>query len=138
MEKFDRLCNLISAEIEKEVVKGSLSPDTIRTIGYGIDILKDLKEIEAMEEASHDGYSGHYPERGWNIRPYYSYDEMDMRMAMDGNDRSYAQRRDSMGRYSRGYSRDERIDTLQRMMDDAKSESERESIRKLILQMENA
>lgn len=71
--------------------------------------------------------------------PYYSYED-------SGN--SYARRRDSMGRYSRDgqmngssyrqdYSRESKIDTLQRMMDESKSPEEKESLRRLIVHMEN-
>lgn len=122
MKDYSKLCMLVDAEIDKEVAKGSLTPETIRTIGYAIDVIKDIKTIEAME--SEYGYSGHYPERGWNVRPYYSYE--------DAPDYSYARRRDSMGRYSRedGYSR--KMDDLERMMNEARSEDERELYRKLI------
>ena len=136
MDDYKKLCDLIHHEIDKEVNKGSLTPDSIRTIGYAIDVVKDIKTIEAMEEYGDDGYSGHYPDKGWRVMPYYAYDDMP--------ERSYARRRDSMGRYSRdnhewhgGYSRDENIDHLERMMNTAKSDQEREAIRKLIVQMEN-
>jgi hypothetical protein len=78
--------------------------------------------------------------------PYYAYD--------DGM--SYARRRDDMGRFMRsrdsydgsyddydgrgnrrGYSRDAKIEQLEDMMNHAKNDAERESIRKLIVQMEN-
>lgn len=150
MGDFKKLCSLIEAEIAKEVNKGSLAPDTIRTIGAGIDVIKDVKQMERDEKMDEQGYSGHYPERGYNIMPYYIHDGMPYDDGM-----SYARRRDSMGRFMRsrdsyddgsyddmsrsrrGYSRDEKIDTLERMMENAKNDTERESIRKLILQMEN-
>ena len=143
MGDFKKLCSLIETEISKEVNKGSLSPDSIRTIGYGIDVIKDIKEMERDEKMDENGYSGHYPERGYNIMPYYfqsmPYDE------------SYApRRRDDMGRFMRsrdsyddsyeysrrGYSRNAKVSDLERMMDDAKTDAEREAIRKVILQME--
>ena len=148
MGDFKKLCDLVTAEINKEVAKGSLSPDTIRTIGAGIDVLKDIKDMERDDKMEEQGYSGHYPERGWQVMPYYAYD--------DGM--SYARRRDSMGRYMRsrdsyddgsydemydgrsnrrGYSRDAKIEQLEDMMNHAKNDAERESIRKLIVQMEN-
>jgi len=136
MGDYKKLCDLLEREIDKEVAKGSLTPDSVRTLGAAIDIVKDVKTIEAMEE-EYGGYSGHYPNRGY--MPYYAYD-----MEMDG--RSYApRRRDSMGRYSRDdggsyrqeYSRESKIDQLQRMMDESKDPSEKESIRRLIVHMEN-
>lgn len=137
MDDYKKLCDLVKREIDKEVAKGSLTPDSIRTIGYAIDVVKDIKTIEAMEEYGDDGYSGHYPDKGWRVMPHYAYDEMP--------ERSYARRRDSMGRYSRddydssyrGYSRDEKIDHLQRMMDESKDPDEKETIRRLIVKMES-
>lgn len=137
MHDLEKLETLICAEIDKEVAKNSLTPDTVRTIGYAVDILKDIKTMRKDEMEMEEGYSGHYPGRGYNIMPYYAYDD-----GMDG--RNYARRRDSMGRYSRGgsyargdYSRDEKIDRLHRMMDEAESDAEREAYRKAIIQLEN-
>lgn len=126
MSDYSKLCDLVNREIDKEVAKGSLTPETIRTIGFGIDVVKDIKTINAMEEEY--GYSGHYPERGWQVRPFYSYGDMP--------DRSYARGRDSMGRYSREYSYDEKLDHLERMMDMAKDPEEREMYRKLLAKAE--
>ena len=137
MSDYKELCDLIDREIAKETAKQSLTPDTVRTIGYAVDILKDIAELKKMDMEMEQGYSGHYPDRGWTVQPYYSYDEM----PMDGQ--SYARRRDSMGRFRsydsyRGgrYSRDEEIDHLRRMMAEAKSDQERESLRKAISAME--
>jgi len=146
MEDYKKLCTLILGEVNKEVAKNSLSPDAMRTIGVAIDTLKDIKEMERDERMEEQGYSEHYPNRGWNIMPYYAYDDM-----------SYApRRRDDMGRFMRsrdsydgsyddyegrsnrrGYSRDAKIEQLEDMMNHAKNDAERESIRKLIVQMEN-
>lgn len=150
MEDYKKLCTLILGEVNKEVAKNSLSPDAMRTIGVAIDTLKDIKEMERNEKMDEQGYSEHYPNRGWNIMPYYAYDDMNMA--------SYApRRRDDMGRFMRsrdsydgsyddyegrsnrrGYSRDAKIEQLEDMMNHAKNDAERESIRKLIVQMENA
>ena len=134
-----KLEELIGREIDKEVAIGSLTPDSIRTIGYAVDVVKDLREIEKCDKEMQEGYSGHYPQRGYNIMPYSYADPMMMQ------DNSFAQRRDSMGRYSRdggsyrdgGYSRDEKIDHLEKMMNEAKDPDEREMIRKLIIKAEN-
>ena len=143
MGDYKELCDLIDREIAKETAKQSLTPDTVRTIGYAVDILKDIAELKKMDMEMEQGYSGHYPERGWSVTPFYAYDND---MSMDRQ--SYAQRRDGMGRYMRsydgsyrggrgGYSRDEQIDSLRKMMDGAKNEQEREAIRKAIVTMEN-
>ena len=139
MGDYKKLCDLLDREIDSEVAKGKLTPDSVRVLGAAIDIVKDIKTIEAMEE-EYGGYSGHYPDRGY--MPYYAYDA-----GMDGM--SYApRRRDSMGRYSRDgqmngssyrqdYSRESKIDQLQRMMDESKDPNEKESLRRLIVHMEN-
>ena len=129
---------LIRKEINAVVDKGSLTPETMRTIACGVDTIKDIHHIEKMDMEIEEGYSGHYyPQRGYNIMPYFSYGE-------DGE--SY-RKRDSMGRYSRemredhdrhSYDRGEsKIDMLQRMMDSAKDPEERETYRRLILHEEN-
>jgi hypothetical protein len=136
MGDYKKLCDLLDREIDSEVAKGKLTPDSVHVLGAAIDIVKDIKTIEAMEE-EYGGYSGHYPNRGY--MPYYAYDA-----GMDGM--SYApRRRDSMGRYSRDmdnsyrqdYSRESKIDQLQRMMDESKDPNEKESLRRLIVHMEN-
>ena len=101
-----------------------LTPDTVKTIGMAVDIMKDISTIEGMEQYT-EGYSGHYPERGWSVTPMYSYEN---RMRND-----YSRRRDNMGRYSRS----DEIEHLERMMQDAKSDSERDSLRKAIIALEN-
>ena len=121
-ETFERLERLICQEIDKETDKNMLTPDTVKTIGMAVDIMKDISTIEGMEQYA-EGYSGHYPERGWSVTPYYSYGER--------HDNSYARR--GMGRYSR----DSEIEHLERMMQDAKSDSERDSLRKAIIALEN-
>jgi len=136
MADMRKLEELIHKEIDKEVEKGSLTPETMKTIGCAVDTIMDIHKIEKIDMEMSEGYSGHYPNRGYNIMPY-SYEDM----SMDG--RSYARRRDSMGRYSRddspsmGYSRENKIDQLQRMMDSASDPEERETYRRLIVRMEN-
>ena len=139
MADMRKLEELIYKEIDKEVAKGSLTPETMKTIGCAVDTIMDIHKIEKIDMEMEEGYSGHYPQRGYNIQPYYSYE--------DGG--SYApRRRDSMGRYSRDgqmndssyrqdYSRESKIDQLQRMMDESKDPNEKESLRRLIVHMEN-
>lgn len=124
MHDLGKLKDLVYREIDKEVEKGTLTPDTVRTIGCAVDILKDISTIDAMEDYGEDEYSGRYH------MPYYAYDDM--------GDRSYARKRDRMGRFSRrGYSRDDKIEHLERMMNEARDEGEKELYRKLIVRMEN-
>ena len=134
-----KLEELIVREIDEEVAKGSLTPETMKTIACAVDTIMDIHKIEKMDMEMEEGYSGHY-ERGYNVMPFYygSYGE-------DGE--SHARKRDAMGRYSRdmmvdrrGYSRDQgmsKVDQLQKMMDETTDPEEKETMRRLILHMEN-
>lgn len=132
MKLYEEIHDMLCDELEGIAKKKELTSSNLQVLDTAIDILKDIKTIEAMEqEYGSEGYSnGYYPRY-----PYYMYDgEM-------GN--SYARgrganaKRDSMGRYSRedgysmneGYSRDTK-EELRMMMDRAKDEREREALRK--------
>lgn len=85
---------------------------------------KNILKGDEMEEES---YSGDYGRR-------YAYDYPDD----TSYGRSYARRRDSMGRYSRRYSGDEAmLDTLRDMMESAPDERTKAEYRKFIAKMES-
>ena len=112
--------------------KDSLDKNTLEMMGELIDAAKDVYEIEMRAE---------YPEYSQG----YSRNDHSMRYSMDGThdymydgNQSYARRRDSRGRYSRGYSRgDDMISRLEEKMNNAPNEVEREKYRKMIIEMEN-
>lgn len=136
---------MLHKELEEIVKKGELSAGSLETIDKLLNSIKNACKIMMYDEFD-DGYS----------------QEGEM---MGGN--SYAQRRDSMGRYSResgyanargrggnrggysrrGYSRaggysydeggEEKIEILREMMNEASSEDERRVLNKLIRRMEN-
>ena len=145
---------MLHKELEEIVRKGELSAGSLETIDKLLNSIKNACKIIMYDEFD-EGYS---QEGG----------------SMGGN--SYAQRRDSMGRYSRegrgysresayanarggrgggnrggysrrGYSRDggysyddgkeEKVEILREMMEEANSEDERRVIQKLIRRMEN-
>ena len=138
MKVYDQIKDMLCDELEGIAKKKELTTNSLEVLYKGVDILKDISTIEAMEQEygysndghSYDGYSQGY----YNRHPFYMYDEA------PGN--SYARgrgsnaRRDSMGRYSSdysrddGYSRDSMKDELRMMMDRARSDKEREAIRK--------
>ena len=111
--------------------KESLDKNTLEMMGELIDAAKDYYEITMRAEYpeyshgySRDGYS----RNDYSMRNDYMY---------DGN-QSYARRRDSRGRYSRGYSRgDDVIAKLEEKMNNATTDQEREKYRKMIIEMEN-
>ena len=125
MRVYDDICDMLNDELEQIVQKHELTSNALDIMYKITDVVKDIKTIEAMEES---GYANHYP---WYM---YSDDPMGYSNgSYDGNSygRGRNARRDSMGRYSRdGYSRDDQMtNQLQQMMNNAKTDQEREMIR---------
>lgn len=121
-------------ELERKAEKdGKLS---MAEMQYLDTLAHTKKNLLKADEMSEEGYSGMmYPR-------YYGDDRMDGRSYRDGrsyNDgRSYARgrnaRRDSMGRYSRGYSmaNDDMVDELHELMEKAPDEMTRREFKKFI------
>ena len=133
MRVYDDIKTMLCDELEEIAKKKELTTNSLEVLYKGIDILKDISTIEVMEQEygySNDGYSGRMP--------VYMYD--DGASYARGRGR-YAQR-DSMGRYAdghdysrdnysrEGYSRDGMKDELRMMMDRARTDKEREALRK--------
>ena len=133
MKVYDQIRDMLCDELEDIVRKNELTPNNLDIIDTSIDVLKDIKTIEAMEQEfghSDNGYSQGY----YGRMPYYMYD--DMGMTHEGSSyargRSSNAPRDSRGRYmSDGYSGDTK-EELQRLMSAAKDDREREAIRAAI------
>ena len=149
MKVYEQIKDMLCDELEEIAKKKELTSNSLEVLYKGVDILKDIKTIESMEMEfpsegySQDGYSrdGGYSQGGgyWNRMPVYAYD--------DGMGHSFARgrgsnaRRDSMGRYSSdgrsydysrdGYSGDTK-EELQRIMNNAQNDREREAIRKAL------
>lgn len=87
-EELYEVCENLKKEIRQLNAKPDISPTELERMYKAVDIIKDIKTIEAMENS---GYS--------NMSPYYD-DGLDHVMSRN----SYARGRDSMGRYA---SRDE-------------------------------
>ena len=148
MEHFDKLMSLVENEIEAINRNGKFkSREEIDSVYKLMDIVKDAYCIMDMEEDGYSEYDGSSYRSGYSRNSYGGM--------YDGN--SYARgrgrnaRRDSMGRYSRdgsyrggsyrydGYSRDgkeEYIENLRNMMDEAPDDQTRQSIQRMIQQME--
>lgn len=127
MKVLDQIKDMLCDELEDVVKKKDLTSSSLDFMDTAVDIIKDIDTIEVMrqEYGQPEGYSQGY----FGRMPYYVYD--DMPMARDG--RSYARGssapRDSRGRYmSDGYSGDTK-EELQRLLDTAKNDHEREAIR---------
>lgn len=141
MRTYDKIKDMLCNELDEIAKKNELTSNNLEIIYKAADILKDLTSVEAMEQEYPSGYSkdGGYSNGYYERYPFYMY---------EGEGNSYARgrgtyaNRDSMGRYSRDsheYSRDSRDATseLQRMMDNAKSDKEREALRQAISTMQH-
>ena len=131
MKSYDKIKDMLCNELDEIAKKNELTSNNLEVIYKSIDVLKDISVINAMNEEypEHDGYS-----QGYSRYPIYMYDN-------EGMGHSYARKRDSMGRYSRDghmnddYSRDAESE-LHRMMENAKSDKEREALRQAISSMQ--
>ena len=110
---FEDLREIVMRELGGIVSRGELDDGTLMCVDKLVDIIKDIDEIE-----SHDN--------GYSNTEYN-------RMSYDNNNRG----RGGMGRFGNnfrgGYSRDgSTMDKLNRMMNEASSDMERDVIRKIM------
>lgn len=135
-DKAKEIMERIEDEACRICKKDPLSKDDVMILGQLVDMMKDLSTRTTMDEYS-DMYltPEEYSERWNSMRRGRSpstgrFTSMRAEPYMD----SYGMR--SMGSYNDGYSghsiNDRMIDALERMMDTAKTEHERETIRKRI------
>ena len=124
------MCEILSRELGEANSKvrqggGKLSGSDLDYIDKLTHALKSIKTTIAMMEAE-DGESGTYPfYRGTYNGGSYN------------NGGSYARRRNSMGQYSRRYSRDDdMISELRDLMDDAKDERTKQEFQRFIEKIE--
>lgn len=141
MKVYGQIKDMLCDELEEIAKKKELTTNSLDVLYKGIDILKDISTIEAMEQeygSSQEGYSKDGYSQGYYGRmPYYMYDEMPHNGNSYARGRGSNANRDSMGRYSSdgrsydGYSGDTK-DELTRLMNSAQNEREREAIRKAL------
>lgn len=138
MKVYDKIEDMLCDELEDIAKQKELTPTNLDMLDAAIDIIKDIKTIEAMEHEYGYSEDGGYSQGYYGRMPVYMYD--DMGMGQGGS--SYARgrgsnaQRDSRGRYmaADGYSRNDGYsgdtkEELQRLMSTAKNEREREAIR---------
>lgn len=134
MHMYEELKDMLCEELEEITKKGELTVGTLDTVDKLTHAIKSLSTIIAMDE-----YGDNYSRRR-------SYDgEMDgmrseRRRMYDG--RSYARKRDSMGRYSRGgYSyadaKEDMIADLHEVMNETTDEKLKGEVKKFIAKVEN-
>lgn len=135
---FDKLCDILE-EIEQ---KPNLSASDIQIIDW---ITHAKKSMLATEEMMDGGYSNNYSGRRYGGSYDGSYDDGSYRGMSYARGRGRNAKRDSMGRYARdgrsyrGYSRDAKEDfmnEMRSMMDSAPDDNTRQSIQRMISQME--
>lgn len=116
------ICNNLEYQLEDIVKKDDWTPNELDLVYKSVKTMYYIKTITAMEEYSNDdGYSraGRSMDGGYSRRGSYAYD-------MD-----YSGRRGGRGRYSREDGKDV-MKELGEMMARATSESERQTIAKLM------
>ena len=114
MEKvLESLEEAIIREIDKVAHKGDMTPVEIKNVSDAVCLLESIKKIKDDDDDEYDERDGGHSERSAGIR-------------MNRYSRSYNRS------YDRGYSRhsinDRIVDKLERMMDEAGSEYERDVI----------
>lgn len=114
----DRLIEKLDGMVEEMSRKEKLSASDLQILDWATHIKKSMLCTEEMDGGYSGNYSG-YTERGYSRG---------------------GRRRDSMGRYasdySRNYSRDGFADHLRNMMEDAPDEKTRQSIQRMLRDME--
>lgn len=114
-QMYHDLKDMLCEELEKITRKGELTAGSLETVDKLTHSIKSIDTIIAMHEG---GYSNKYPH-------YYE-----------------SEKRDAMGRYSRGYSRDDArdgmISELRDIMKSAPDDHTRKRFQSFIRELENA
>lgn len=135
---------LYEYEDKAKKASGKLSAGDLETIHKLTDTVKNIDKIEMLEDG--EGYSGDTDFMGEGRMYGTSYRSNDYMYNSNGGQggSSYARgrgrnaRRDSRGRYSRDGAKESLIEKLEEAMDEAESDQDREKIRRVIMQIENA
>lgn len=143
-EDLEELCHTVGNKISEandkiKMAGGDLTGGDTEFLDRLTHMLKSIKTTMAMMEAEEDGYSrdgsmngsgysGHYMGNRYYPGGGYSY----------ARGRGSYARRDSMGRYSRGYSRgdEEMLDQVRELMEKAPDDQTRRDFQKIIDRME--
>lgn len=131
MHELYELKDMLCKELKEYGTKGELTAGSLDVVDKLTHTIKNLdKIIDAYED---DGYSGMNGDMGGSYR--YSRERGNGGGGYRG--RSYARRRDSMGRYSRGYSRDgDLVDQLHELMNDAPNDQIKREMQRLAEKIE--
>ena len=131
---FDRIKDMLYQEIDEIGNQNGLTIDCVEALGEMVDILKDIAEIEAMENYNYqdNGYSnGGYSQRGGRTYRYYDGN------SYNGGNGSYGSRMMRRNGYSREDGKQYMISELERMMNEVQNENDKMEIHKLVEKMKN-
>lgn len=123
-------------ELERKADKGKLS---MAELQYGDMLAHMKKNLMKAEEMSDEGYSERMYPYGRVYADGRSYEDRSYNDRSYTDGRSYARKRDSMGRYSRGYSMatEDMTSQLREMMKDAPDERTRGEFQRFIEKIES-
>ena len=139
MRALTELKEMLEDDVKKITKKGDISPDELNNVYKAIDIIKDIETIKAMRDSgySQEGSYGSYNNMS-NGRSYNSYDgsynsyNSYARRGRDGDgDGRYSENRGSY-EYSRHENREQMIQKLEMMMQNAQNEEQRKAIKRCI------
>ena len=135
-EDLEELCHTVGDKISEandkvRMASGDLSGGDVEYLDKLTHMLKSIKTTMAMMDAEEDGYSR---DNGGYSGYYYGGHTYPTGYSRA---RGRNARRDSMGRYSRGYSRgDEMADQVRELMEKAPDEQTRRDFQKILDRME--
>lgn len=123
MKSLETIREMLCYELDDITDKGEMSAGMLDTVDK---IAHAIKNIDKVME-SEGGYSNDYSRDG-------NYSRNGEWYAMGNSNRGNSYRRDSMGRYSRRYSRDgaDLKSRLEDLMSEAETDKEREAVRKAL------
>lgn len=139
MRALTELKEMLEDDVKKITKKGDISPDELNNVYKAVDIIKDIETIKAMRDSgySQEGSYGSYNSMN-NGRSYNSYDgsynsyNSYARRGRDGDgDGRYNESRGSY-EYSRHENREQMIQKLEMMMQNAQNEEQRKAIKRCI------
>lgn len=151
MHVLEDLSYVLEDMIEPIAKKQDISPTELENVYKAVKTMNYIETIKAMKDYGNSNDSSY---RGSYDGSYNSYEGMSNRGSYEGNsnryseDNSYRRGRDAMGRFTSrdgmsrdGYSRHEEkeqmISKLEKMMQNATSENERQTIRECIRKIED-
>lgn len=125
------ICEMLEDELKDIVKKGDISPSELERVYKAVDIMKDIKTIEAMEEGGYSNEGGSSNAGGSYRGGSYEGGGSNARNGGRNNgyseENSYRRGRDTMGRYTSrddGYSREDDKEQMLKSIEQMKRQIE--------------